>query len=145
MYENRYIADPDYFKQKAKEYRNKNYELARYHQRQWYVRNREKVLAKAELYRKSTLETKIRNSPKPYIRGMSIDQYKQHKKQEALYNRRYYKKRKLMTFKKEQKDIILSFDQLIMIIDFIDKLIKHLKKLKTTIKKCVGLKDPIKH
>jgi len=110
MYENRYIADPDYFKQKAKEYRNKNYELARYHQRQWYVRNREKVLAKAELYRKSTLETKIRNSPKPYIRGMSIDQYKQHKKQEALYNRRYYKKRKLMTFKKEQKDIILSFD-----------------------------------
>jgi len=32
-----------------------------------------------------------------------------------------------------------------MIIDFIDNLIKHLKKLKTTIKKCVGLKEPIKH
>jgi len=40
---------------------------------------------------------------------MSIDQYKQHKKQEALYNRRYYKK-KIATYKKESKDIILSFD-----------------------------------
>ncbi len=110
MYENRYIADPDYFKQKAKEWQNRNLELNRYNQKQWYKRNRDKVLAKAELYRKSTLETKIRNSTKPYIRGMSIDQYKQHKKMEAMYNRRYYKKRKLMTYKKEQKDIILSFD-----------------------------------
>jgi hypothetical protein len=109
MYENRYIADPDYFKNKAKQYRNKNYELARYHQRQWYIRNRDKLLLKAEIYRNSTLEEKIKNSTKPYIRGMSIDQYKQHKKQEALYNRRYYKK-KIATYKKETKDIILSFD-----------------------------------